>query len=304
WDGWPNDAVEEDYTFSEFEETGNLRIHWANRGHSPRGGDADASCWEEGKRQKRTCLGAILCNDSTCDIVIRPQTSVKQIESQLSSLCPAAENENNTSHSRSLTLYHVTCDVVATTYRWEEGVHFSNSGALSLMVGVPTLEGPGASVMDIGDVYKNRDRVDKERQEIVRSLDSGGDKFIFTFADFCRDHPEAIVYSVFGEVTVISVQTPFMRSNLIKDDALTGPVNGIVNDATHSYWKEKNALLMISSCYCPILFCWLPGLMSYTNGGTEQHFTHHFYALFTTMAHLPHTRHSSRRSSRLHVKHT
>ncbi|KAF4620872.1 hypothetical protein D9613_000021 [Agrocybe pediades] len=315
WDGWPNDAVEEDYTFSEFEETGNLRIHWANRGHSPRGGDADASCWEEGKRQKRTCLGAILCNDSTCDIVIRPQTSVKQIESQLSSLCPAAENENNTSHSRSLTLYHVTCDVVATTYRWEEGVHFSNSGvhdhprppplhalpwqkkqfkdivtsnpkakALSLMVGVPTLEGPGASVMDIGDVYKNRDRVDKERQEIVRSLDSGGDKFIFTFADFCRDHPEAIVYSVFGEVTVISVQTPFMRSNLIKDDALTGPVNGIVNDATHSYWKEKNALLMISSCYCPILFCWLPGLMSYTNGGTEQHFTHHFYALFTTMA--------------------
>jgi len=246
-------------------------------------------------------------------MVIRPKTAASSISKQISSHCPNADIFKT--HSQDLTLYHIPCDVVLKTSQWSGGVHFTTtqthkhprphpvhtllpekrefnqvvaespqSKALALILGAPTLNGPGKSVTDISPVYQNAHRVNKEQQKIIRDADPGGEKFIKAYADFDREHPGFIIYSVIGAVTVISVQTQFMRSNLVKDDVLAGPINGIVNNATHSFWKEKNALLMISSCYCPVLFRWVPGIMSYTNGQTEEHFMHHFYALFQSMA--------------------
>ena len=42
---------------------------------------------------------------------------------------------------------------------------------------------------------------------------------------------------------------------------------------------------MVSSTYCPDLFCWVPGVLSYTNGASAEHFKDHFLGVFQSMAH-------------------
>lgn len=75
-----------------------------------------------------------------------------------------------------------------------------------------------------------------------------------------------------------------MRSQLVKNSQLKDKVNGLVNDAAHGWWKNRTSLLMVSSTYCPVLHCWVPGVLSYTNGSTERHFAHHFLALMMSIA--------------------
>ncbi|KAF9030656.1 hypothetical protein BJ165DRAFT_1358700 [Panaeolus papilionaceus] len=75
-----------------------------------------------------------------------------------------------------------------------------------------------------------------------------------------------------------------MCSQLIKDSPLDGPINGMVNDAAHGWWKESNSLLMVTSTYCPQLHCWVPSVMSYTNGASTEHFAQHFVAVFQSIA--------------------
>ena len=75
-----------------------------------------------------------------------------------------------------------------------------------------------------------------------------------------------------------------MRSLLLNDYILDEPINGMVNDATHSWWRERNYLLMTTSAYCPELSCWVPGVLSFTNGASADHFTYHFLAVFQGIA--------------------
>ena len=75
-----------------------------------------------------------------------------------------------------------------------------------------------------------------------------------------------------------------MASQLVREEKLDLPINGFVNDAAHGWWKERNHLLMITSVYSPELACWIPGLMSFTNGASTDHFKWHFLALFESIA--------------------
>jgi hypothetical protein len=158
--------------------------------------------------------------------------------------------------------------------------------ALGLIVGVPGIHGPGESVADISSVYLNADRVRKERDKIKRGDVQGGDGFISDFAAFTEAHPDFVVYSQIGTVTVICMQTPFVASQLLKSQPITtGPVNGLVSDAAHGWWLVWTSLLIITSVYCPELFCWVPSIFSYTNGATAGHYECHFYALLESIAH-------------------
>ena len=112
----------------------------------------------------------------------------------------------------------------------------------------------------------------------------GGDSFISSFAKFSREHPGFVIFSRIGEVTVISVQSEFMRALLLKDDTLKGPLNGMVNDAAHGWWREWNSLLMVTSTYCLELCCWVPGVLSFTNSASAEHFAYHFLAMFQGIA--------------------
>lgn len=106
---------------------------------------------------------------------------------------------------------------------------------------------------------------------------------IAQFAAFDNEHPGFKIFSTIGEVTVISLQSPLMRKQLLKDKAL-GENNGMVNDAAHGWWKDRNALLIITSTYCPELFCWVPGVFSYSNGASAEHYKYHFRAVFKSIS--------------------
>jgi hypothetical protein len=80
------------------------------------------------------------------------------------------------------------------------------------------------------------------------------------------------------------MQTPFMASKLIKSSIDVEAVNGIVSDAAHGVWQESNSLLIISSTFEPTLLkCWVSGIMSYSNGGTAEHYRIQFLHLFRGM---------------------
>jgi len=108
--------------------------------------------------------------------------------------------------------------------------------------------------------------------------------FLTLYPRFEREYPDFVKFKTFGATTVICLQTGFMREQMVKDDILDEPVNGLVNDAAHGWWAIRNNLLMSSSSYSPNLACWVPGLFSYTNGASGEHFYYHFLTLFETIA--------------------
>ncbi|KAF5379487.1 hypothetical protein D9615_006638 [Tricholomella constricta] len=287
WDGWPDGKFERDFTLDEVNETNDLAIHWAHTvGGGDRKGQRFAEEWTSGKRATRTCLGILQCDNQDCEITVRPHTKPQSLRTQLLKPC-----------SCGAMLYHLKCDVKSILWTWSKGIHYQNSGyhvhrrpprklhllpeekrrfeamvnahpqvgPLQLIVGVPGIDGPGESVADISDVLLNADRVTKERQKLKRPADTGGDHFIRAFAKFEQEHPGFIILSTIGKVTVISVQTPFMQSQMVKDEVLDGPVNGMVSDAAHGWWKER------------------------TSRG--EHFMYHFLAVFQTIAHEAQKRH-------------
>lgn len=155
-----------------------------------------------------------------------------------------------------------------------------------MIVGVPGVNGPGESVADISDVFVNAGRVGKERLKIKKGGQVGGSAaFISAFVKFSQEYPGFVIYSQLNIVTVISVQSPLMQMEKVKERLLDGPINSLVNDAAHGWWKERTSLLVMSSSYCPDLLCWVPGVISYTNGASAEHFKYHFLAVLQSIAH-------------------
>ena len=77
-----------------------------------------------------------------------------------------------------------------------------------------------------------------------RNINSGasGDSLIAAFAKFSTEHPGFVIYSQLDAVTVISVQSSLMRSQLVKERLLEGPINGLVSDAAHGWWLQMDYL--------------------------------------------------------------
>lgn len=307
WDGWPDGDLSRDFTPEEVKATGNLCSHYsfkANGGY--RHGSHDADSWQEGKKLTRQCLGVIQCSNPECRIIGRAATTTKRIQAQLDDDCRCGEER-----------FHQDCHVSSNLWKWKGGVHFENFGhhthprpgqvlhllpqererfkevvkthpqskPLNLITGPTELGGPGESVANISPALYNADRVSKERQKLIKSVNmSGGDAFIASFAQFSREHPGFVILSVIGEVTVICFQSLLMRKELFKERTLDGNINGMVNDAAHGWWQDKKALLMVTSTYCLTLRCWIPGVFSYTNGASAAHFKLHFLAVFQSIA--------------------
>ncbi|KAF9533317.1 hypothetical protein CPB83DRAFT_903260 [Crepidotus variabilis] len=307
-DPWIDGPFIHDFTHRQASVKGALQTHWAMRGGGgDRYGDDHAETPDKGKKATRTCLGVLQCDNADCDRAARPKTQSGQIAEQVEEGCECGAR-----------LYHQKCSVRQIIYTWADGKRFINeghhtharppvihatrreeiefselvkqnprSGPLQLMVGVPGFEGPGKTAADISEFYGTHGgRISKKRLQIKKTFEGpgGGDGFIATFAEFDREHPGFVVAEVFGDVTVISVQTDFMLENAVPVQVSDEPVNGFVNDAAHGWWGQKNSLLMVISAYSPTLHCWVPVLLSYTNGARGQHFLHHFLALFEGLA--------------------
>ncbi|TFK79454.1 hypothetical protein K466DRAFT_460510, partial [Polyporus arcularius HHB13444] len=279
WDGWPDGTFERFFTHEEYVATKKLAVHWTCRTSGGTHGSRDAETWEGGRRSIRYCKGVLVCRGEGCGRTVRSQVLDDRIESQLGNTCECGGR-----------LEHVPCSATHTITIFKHGLAEQNprSGPLQLLVGVPTLHGPGPKAPDISSVLLNKDRISHELQKVRAEAKSakGGDSLNFEeFAAFDADNPGLVVHSVVGKVTVISIQQPLMLSELVKETAVTDePVNGVVSHAAHGFWRQRNCLLMISSAYSRTLRCWLPGILSYTNGATAEHFQHHFYALFKSIA--------------------
>lgn len=158
--------------------------------------------------------------------------------------------------------------------------------ALTLLLGPPTVSGRGKSVAHISPVFMNAHHIKHERDRILRggTGEPGGDGFVEQFAEFQSTYPEFVCFSLFGEITAIIMQTRYMASNLTKDRISTNAVNGIVSDAVHGYWQNPKVVLIISLVYSFDLHCWVPSLVTYSNGASVYHYRLHFLALFLSIA--------------------
>ncbi|KAF7371599.1 hypothetical protein MVEN_00015300 [Mycena venus] len=125
-----------------------------------------------------------------------------------------------------------------------------------------------------------------ERRKILNgSRHRAGDNFFKAFAHFEEKHPDLIREAQFGDVSIVVMQTPFMVSKLVKSTIDDEAVNGIVSDAAHRVWQERNSLLIVSSTFEPSrLKCWVHGIMSYANSGTGEHYRIHFFHMMDSMA--------------------
>ncbi|KAJ7658759.1 hypothetical protein DFH06DRAFT_442939 [Mycena polygramma] len=309
WDGWPDGDFTRLFPLEYVEANNNLHVHWACQtlGGSTSGGSAHADTWQEGKVTRRRCWGVIECTNRRCPIVVRPQSRKTGIDKQLSVECSCGSE-----------LIHHPCDVTSILHTFNGGVHYQNGGThdhvrptvrlhmsrkekdelgriveenpgagpLKLLVGRPGVGGPGKSVADITPVLFNAERIKYERRKILKNARApGGDTFIKMFAKFQQDHPGFIREAQFGEVSVIVIQTPFMALKLVKATINSEAVNGIVSDGAHRVWREKNSILIVSSTFEPDrLKCWVPGIMSYSNGGSAEHYRIHFFHLFASIA--------------------
>ncbi|KAJ7321627.1 hypothetical protein DFH08DRAFT_1033568 [Mycena albidolilacea] len=266
WDAWPDGDFARTFTLEFVEAHDNLRVHWACKTLGGSGGSAQANTWKEGKTRAKGIL--------------------KQLTEPCS--CGAAR-------------VHHPCEIVSTLHTFMGGVHYQNggyhsharptvrlhmskkeqnqfskiveqnptAGPLKLLVGLPGTDGPGESVAEITPVLFNVERIKYERRKILNASRSRmGDNFL-----------------KFGDVSVIVMQTPFMASRLVKSTIDDEAVNGIVSDAAHRVWQERNSLLIVSSTFEPnCLKCWVPGIMTYANGGTTEHYRIHFFHLMDAMA--------------------
>ena len=326
WDWWPDGYIDRTFTPEELKTLNRsvsstqdsdllVPVHWACRYSglpSNRTGPSDADEWLKGSESRRTCLGVIVCENQECDIVIRPATRRETVDKQLAKLCPCG----------SALVRPTKCPTIQKMYRFKGRIHFVHknfhnhdrptytlhlthkeqalftqvieqhprSGPLQLLVGVPTLRGPGPSVAEISPVLHNRDRVGYERQKIKaqhRDTNPQGSTLdVNRFNEFCHDNPDFMVSAQLAPVVVLSMQSKDLLAELVKATQIADePVNGILTDAAHGYWKEDNNLLVVSSIYSQSLQRWIPGLVSYTNGATEQHYCQHFLTLFQTIAH-------------------
>ncbi|KAJ7763332.1 hypothetical protein B0H16DRAFT_1254115, partial [Mycena metata] len=308
WDGWPNGDFSCLFSLDFVEAHDNLRVHWACETLGGSGnGSVQAETWQEGKVTRRKCRGIIECTSSTCAIIVRPQTRARGIQKQLSEACACGQP-----------LLHQPCDVTSILHTFRDGVFYQNggyhhhsrptvrlhmsrkekdqftkivqgnpgAGPLKLLVGQPGIEGPGDSVADITPLLLNSERIKYERRKILKDARAAaGANFAEEFTAFKEKYPNFICDAQFGDVTVIVMQTPFMAAKLVKSSVDREAVNGIVSDAAHRVWMDYNSLLIVSSTFEPTrLRCWVPGLMSYSNGGTAEHYRIHFFYLFRGMA--------------------
>ncbi|KAF7372449.1 hypothetical protein MVEN_00106300 [Mycena venus] len=146
------------------------------------------------------------------------------------------------------------------------------------------LHGPEKSVSEISPVLFNKDRIKSERRTVKRQGNLAYSDFT-QFAQFEIDNPGFVIFSQFGAVTVIVMQTSFMVAQLVKNHIIhRDAINSIVSNGAHGYFLEHNAILLMSSSYCLGLDCWVPGIMTYANGGTQEHYFLHFLAMFESMA--------------------
>ncbi|THU80591.1 hypothetical protein K435DRAFT_636133, partial [Dendrothele bispora CBS 962.96] len=59
---------------------------------------------------------------------------------------------------------------------------------------------------------------------------------------------------------------------------------GLLTDGAHKFWSAPNSILIITSAFSPITNMWVPGMFSFADGATTNHYKYHFVAVFQSLA--------------------
>ncbi|KIK49929.1 hypothetical protein GYMLUDRAFT_253429, partial [Collybiopsis luxurians FD-317 M1] len=315
WDGWPSGQFALDLTHKEFLSTKGLQVHWATRNS---GGDWIGQCNSVniygGKISTKQCLGVIHCTNPECKIVTWPHVkSVAQRLHQLSTFCSCGAS---LVHAQCNSKSHLICwdqvgnDSSTTKYRYINGdahthsrlphaIHFSKQeeekfqslvnrhpslGPAALVVGPKTLDGFGPGAADIAQAARNPDFVAYQRRKVKSQVQSGH-SFLQQFSVWQQQHPGVVRTCITNDkVSVLSIQTEWMRDRMLPDTVTAGPLNGMVSDGAHGYWIDSSLVLIITSTFSEKLKVWVPNLFTYSDGTSAEHYRYHFKAVFESIA--------------------
>ncbi|KAG1794446.1 uncharacterized protein HD556DRAFT_1308143 [Suillus plorans] len=238
WDVWPDGHITRIYSCEDAKrpEVNDFHVHWACEGLE----------WQEGVCTRRHCNGVIVCANheskgGSCAIVVRPTTTKKLIAKQLKASC-----------SCGAMLVHNNCGIIYDLFKFSEVIkEHPRMGATQLVMGRPGINGPQESVATISPLLLNTARVNHERKKVFTKRQ--GKDIIADFTEFQHQHPDFVIYHTFEPVAVVITQLPIMLSFLVKNHS-----NGIISDAAHGFWAERNDLLIISSVFSDALQCWVP----------------------------------------------
>ncbi|KAK0234340.1 hypothetical protein IW262DRAFT_1452899 [Armillaria fumosa] len=313
WNGWPSGLFTMDISVKDFKQTKKLQVNWAMRGN---GGDPDssetASTIHHGKISNRQCLGVIRCENPDCKVVCHPGTTAGGRNKQLKQTCRCGSE-----------LKYFDCASRSYLIQWSGGYRYMNGqphnhsrlsyvlhmmhseeiefqaliemhpnlGPAALMLGPRRLEGYGKGAADISEATRHPDHVKYERRIVKsRTMAESGHWFLSQFSEWQRKHPGIVrTYQNTGEVTVISIQTTWMRDMLVPDiqvplSQLDDALNGLLSDAAHGYWSVSSYLLIVTSVFLDVLSFWVPGLFTISNGLTAEHYCYHFKGMLESIS--------------------
>ncbi|KZV89850.1 hypothetical protein EXIGLDRAFT_136981 [Exidia glandulosa HHB12029] len=307
WNHWPDGYIQCDIAL----EAKQLPlVHWSHRqrGGSKKGSESAESA-ADGKPKVFDCLGCVQCSNPECAWRDRVRTRSKSRSCQdtcgecgsqaILAECDARWtftvyaggnraqfiHEGRHTHPRHREQHLTAIEEQQLSDRVE--LH-PNAAPLAHIAGIPTLSGSLSSVGDIAPILLNPDRLRYHTNKIKRHASTkdrtSGQHFLTDMKEFDQQYPGLLVNTKIGAATVFCMQSAFMRDLALRDKRLPGPLNAHVTDACHGFWRAKNDVLIISSAYSERLRCWMPIVLSYSDGQTAEHYAAHFEAYFDGLA--------------------
>ena len=102
---------------------------------------------------------------------------------------------------------------------------------------------------------------------------------------FKQEHPDVFCEEHTSEkIVCFSIQTHWMRSQALGNLSFDDPVNGLLSDASHKYWKSPDEKLIVTTIFSPLMLRWVPVLFTYSDGTTADHYKFHFLILIRSIA--------------------
>lgn len=252
-------------------------------------------------------MGVLICGRNNCMGIARPQTKLKRLQQQLL-------EERCTLDACEGVFIHVECFARSEIHTGDNTVTFKHFGhhdhipppkihiniatakqftdtvltnpsatPVKLITGAAPGPGPGQSVAFLDESFNNAGRVAYYRSSVLANgavPRVGGDKFIDSLHTFATDHPDFIQSIKLTPFVLITMQTPYMASEMIKEiTADEGPC-GLVTDASYGFWSDEQKYLFVTVTYSIRLHGWVPIVFAYSGGQTVNHYREYFLELF------------------------
>ncbi|KAJ7200632.1 hypothetical protein GGX14DRAFT_314236, partial [Mycena pura] len=269
WDGWPDGAFEWSLDRDELKETNHLPVHWvSSKLPGGRHGSVHAITPSSGKLTRYKCLGTLQCRSSVCSVHLQipPSQDLVDMRQQLqvSCLCGAP-------------LHYVPCSclfLIASICGLHPRTGHSGLGKRK-RAHWPASDDVNAARPLSKAIRKSKDTASMSiRERRLRSTPKKQRLVPLRPTLHGEDESDDMVLA--SRHLSQHLRSPRARS---QDSQKSGQLS--LHNGTH--YHERRELLFLSSTFEPrFLKCWVPVLMSYSNGA--EHYRIHFLHLFRGLA--------------------